>query len=107
MRNLTAIANKVSREELALTAMSYAVHYHNLMFKALEDVLVIVEAVEAYEERRNNYFMVGDQLLNNDSYYAAFVELAADVNTAREIERASRTFRIVETRRAAVMAATL
>jgi GTP:adenosylcobinamide-phosphate guanylyltransferase len=107
MRNLTAIANKVSREELALTAMSYAVHYNNLMFKALEDVLVIVEAVEAYEERRNNYFMVGDQLLNNDSYYTAFVELAADVNTAREIERATRTFRIVETRRAAVMASAL
>jgi hypothetical protein len=107
MRHLIALATKISREELALTAFSYAAHYHNLMFKALEDVLVIVEVVEGYADRRDNYFMTGDQLLNNDSYYAEFVAYAAEVNVAREIERATRSFRIVETRRAAVMTPTL
>lgn len=104
MRNLTTLATKISREELALTAFSYACHYHNLMFAAMEETLIIIEAVEGYADRRDNYFMVGDQLLNNDAYYAEFVAIAANVNTAREVERAARSFRVIDTRRALVNA---
>lgn len=103
MRKLTAAANKISREELSLMAFSYAVHYHNLMWAAMDETLIIVEVVEAYADRRDNYFFVGDQIANNDAYYAEFLAIAADVNTAREIERAARSWRIIDARRAAIM----
>lgn len=51
MRELINQAEKVTREELSFMAFRLAAHYCELKFKALDDVLIIIEMVEAYEAR--------------------------------------------------------
>lgn len=94
MRELINQAEKVTREELSFMAFRLAAHYCELKFKALDDVLIIIEMVEAYEARFQNYVTIGDQIANNDDYYERFLAVAAERRAAFELARATMRFTV-------------